>query len=214
MEQGVKFVYYPNPLRTRVYLDDKEKENFKLKYKLDQFKDVFYGVKYYLKEDPNKILECPNPYRNGKTYWSLAKNEVDFSLEEWQEELDQQANELIEDLQGYHVGDCTCIPCSCMKCYAEYLAGIDTIPGLGKHEASKIDGLFFANKRMSTFDIRTIDEVLDILKNYKVEPFEENEVWNKNPESKEIYEFHSTRWIKEAEHAYKWLLNYKEEHGF
>lgn len=210
----MKFIYYQNPLRTKVFLDNQETETFKLKYKLDQFKDVFYSVKHYLKEDPNKILECPNPYMNGKTYWSLAKNEVDFSLKEWEEELDQQSDELIEELQRYHVGDCTCIPCSCMKCHAEFIAGVDTIKGLGKHEASKIDSFFIKGNYMSPFDVRTIDEVLEKLKNYKVEPFEENEVWNKNPDSKERYEYHSPRWLKEAENAYKWLLNYKEEHGF
>lgn len=213
----MRFVYYPNPLRTRVYLDDKEKEIFKLKHRLEQQKWIIFGVRYRLRENPNDVLECANKHFNGKTYWELAKAEIpkNYDTEEYNAELDEEAQSYIDELEnGYHMGDCTCIPASCVKCYAEEVAGIDTITGLGKHEASKIDSLFFAGKRMSTFDIRTIDEVLEILKNYKVEPFEENKEWNRFPDRKELYEHHMPRWEQEAKHTYEWLLNYKQEHGF
>lgn len=45
--------------------------------------------------------------------------------------LDERTNMLhesyLEDLNGWHVGDCTCVPCSCGKCHAENLVGVDTL---------------------------------------------------------------------------------------
>ena len=149
---------------------------------------------------------------NGKTHWQLAKEEIpdNFYEDEFDQHILDRANMHIQDLEnGYHCGDCTCLPASCSKCYAESLIGIDTINGLGSHSASKIDSLFCNGNHWSPFDIRSITEVLNILKNYKVEPYEENEYWQSA--SKEVYEYHTPRWIKEAEYAYEWLLKYKEE---
>ena len=126
----MRYIYYPNPLRTRVYLDDQEKEIFRLKYKEEYLKDIIFGVKYRLDKDPNDKLECPNPHRNGKTNWELAKDEIPDNIygDEFDEHIDEMANYYLNDLEnGYHVGDCTCVPCSCSKCHAEYLIGIDTI---------------------------------------------------------------------------------------
>jgi len=209
----MKIIYYPNPLRTRVYLNDLEKENFRLRYKVEYLHDIISGVRYRLKEDPNKKLECPNPNMNGLTHWELARKQIpeNFYTDEFDEHITEMANYYLNDLEnGYHCGDCTCVPCSCSKCHAEYLLGIDTIKGLGKHEAHKIDALFNP-VRMSTFDTRTIDEVLELLKNYHIEKTKP-ESWSNFQQ--EYYESHIPRWNREAENAYKWLLNYKHEHGF
>lgn len=208
----MKFVYYQNPLRTRVYLDDQEKEKLKLKLQIEQLENIVNGVHYYLEKDPMEVLECPNPNMNGKTYLELARKEIPKN---WCEAIDDYVEEMhklyIDDLEnGYHIGECTCIPCSCSKCHAEYLIDIDTIPVLGKHEAAKIGSYFTGG--FYQFDVMTIDEVLNKLKNYKVPPFEENDAWNdKSKKQKDIYEYHSPRWQKEAERAYEWLLKYKEE---
>lgn len=104
----MKYIYYQNPLRTKVILDEQEKEIFRLRCEREGLK-----AKDYL------------PY-----------------------------------LEGYHMGDCTCVPASCPKCYAESLLGVDTIEGLGKYEAGKIHDVFCPH---NDFDERTIDEVLEEL---------------------------------------------------
>jgi hypothetical protein len=210
----MRFVHYPNPLRTRVILDETEKEVFRLKYKIEYLEDIICGIKYRLKEDPNKILSCPNPAMNGKTYYQLAKDEIpsNFYEKEFTENIYETADYYISELEnGYHCGDCTCIPCNCLKCYAEYILGIETIKGLGKHEASNIDSLFTRmNGRYFPFDIRTIDEVLNELKNHKVAEIKPED-WNITQKQ---YEYHIPRWEREYKNSYNWLLKYKEEHNF
>lgn len=205
----MKFIHYQNPLRTRVILTDQEKEIFRLKYKIEYLEDIIYGVRYRLKKDPNDVLNCPNPHMNGKTYWELAKEEIPdgFGSNELHEHIMEYANYYLNDLEnGYHCGDCTCLPASCSKCHAEYLLGIDTIKGLGQHEASKINSYFTPHHN---FDERTITEVLDCLKHY--EPVRSGD-WENYPQ--EYFDSYVPRWKQEAKNAYEWLLNYKNEHGF
>lgn len=205
----MEIIYYQNPLRTRIYLNDAEKERLKLNIKIEELQERLYSVYYQLvHHNPLEVLECPNPHRNGKTHLQLAQEEFE---EDWFKTIDKEVEHryklYIDDLEnGYHMGDCTCIPCSCMKCHAESLVGIDTIAGLGKHSASKIDGLF--TKVRSPFDIRTIDEVLELLKDYEPNPIKP-ESWKNS--SQEYYESHIPRWRAEGKAAYDWLLKYKKE---
>src|SRR6185369_3125953 len=67
------------------------------------------------------------PGTNGKTF---------------SESLDQHVSDYVVELAGEHSGDCVCFPCSCVKCHAESLLGVDTIPGLGKHSAYKVGAAF------------------------------------------------------------------------
>ena len=206
----MKFVYYDNPLRTRVYLDDHEKAEFKLKLQIEELEDRLHSVYYHLIcNDPLKVLECPNPHMNGKSHLDLAKEEVDGEyIKEIKDRVEEMYDYYIADLEnGYHIGDCTCFPASCSKCHAEYLLGIDTIKGLGSHEANEIDRLFTNHKY--PFDVRTIDEVLDKLKNYQPDPFKPK---NWTMYDQEYYESCFPRWKAEAQRAYEWLLKYKEEH--
>jgi hypothetical protein len=205
----MKYTYYHNPLRTRVYLDEHEKEILRLKYKEDYLKEIIFGVKYHLEKNPTEVIECPNPHMNGKTNWQLAKDEIPENIysEEFNKRLIERADEMINELEnGYHVGDCTCVPCSCFKCAAEYTMDIDTIKGLGKHEAAMIGSYFSPHH---DFDERTIDDVLEKLKNY--EPVK-GPAWDRY--TQEEFDKHVPRWKQEAQNAYKWLLNYKNEHGF
>lgn len=72
---------------------------------------------------------------------------------------DEEVEWVVRGLRTEHGGDCTCIPCSCRKCWAEEYLGIDTIAGLGKHSAAKIQGAFKIGK--------TIDAAIDILSEEK-----------------------------------------------
>ena len=60
---------------------------------------------------------------------------------------------------------------------------------------------------------RTIDDVLEYLKNYKAKSFEEaGESWQKF--SREYYDGWIPVWEAQAKRAYEWLSEYKVNHGF
>lgn len=91
-----------------------------------------------------------------------------------------------------HCGDCTCVPASCEKCFAEEMLSIDTIKGCGKHQLYKIRDAFK--------DGVGITDAIARLEAY--EPKAEWEGW----------EAHVPRWKAEAKDALKWLCAYRDEH--
>lgn len=182
----MKIVWNENPLCSSIILDDRDREVFKLKL--------------YIEELENKLVGC-HFYLTDSEYFNLdeAKKSANYNFEEIQEALVDKFDYLVKELEfGTHIGDCTCLPCSCEKCFAENLLGINTMEGLGKHEAYKIDSFFYDRKTQKV--IRNINEVLEALQNY--EP-------NANWEGAEV---HFKRWKQEANRAYEWLKKYKEEH--
>lgn len=170
-----------NPLKTEIYLDDNELEIFKLKIRMERLEQRLFETIYNIKE--------------GKAEQSILT--YDF-LEDEDSAFEENVNLWVEELTGAltdkHCGDCTCIPCSCDKCHAESLLGINTISGLSKYEAHYIDVAFN--------EVETIDDALEYLKNYNPEPTEN---WMVDWISK---------WINNARGAHDWLKNYKKEHGF
>lgn len=106
----------------------------------------------------------------------------------------------VSELKSLHIGDCTCVPASCGKCYAESLLGVSTISLFGKHELYKIQEGFSRYK--------TIDEVIDYLKNH-YNP-QKSSGWAKY--SDEVYNSYKIKWIAEAKTAAAKLELYKERH--
>ena len=109
----------------------------------------------------------------------------------------------IDDLLGPHCGDCTCVPCTCTKCWAESFFSLDTIKGLGKHEASKIWHCFeeYDKKGKKWKQVRTINEVIETLRNYKVSEKDHRKLGE-----------HAVRWEREAINAVAWLEEYRDTH--
>jgi hypothetical protein len=185
----MNIIYHENPLNTVIHLDECEKQILWYKTKVEQMEYRLFSVHYNLAESRLNLKE--------------ARREADSSyyLDEdvnGNTPLDDRVDELvawyIEALASSHVGDCTCVACSCEKCHAEELMGINTIPGLGKHEAHYIDIMFQEHN--------TIHEVLGALKNY--EP---------PPSSGAKWELTTiNRWKGEATGAYEWLYKYIHEH--
>jgi hypothetical protein len=183
--------YHQNPLRSQVYLDDTEKKllkaNIKNEYLLEALAAVWY--QFRTKEPPN--LE-------------KIKEEVSFfdEDEKFDDYIDALYDTYISELEGgyTHIGDCTCIPSTCFKCLAEEHAGIDTIKGLGKHQAAKIHSAF---KDKYT----TLEEAIDFLsKPISEEP---NAEYVNHPE---MYRTHLPRWQSERISALKWLEDYRLKH--
>jgi hypothetical protein len=132
----MKITYNKNPLRTTVELDEHEKEILWYKVKVKEMEEDMLSAQFHLTQekyyDMNKVKEHLDP----EYFMSNGPGEEKSGLDQ---RVDMLTTFYISQLMGWHCGDCTCVPCSCLKCAAEELIGIDTIKGLSKHQATKID---------------------------------------------------------------------------
>jgi hypothetical protein len=212
----MKITYNKNPLYTTVELDESEKKIFELKIKIAEYEEMVHGAYFTLSHHDwwNKSIAKDGAAKPVRTledtvqeaikelhpdYWCQEDNEGPCKMEQ---RVQMLLDHFLTELQSYHCGDCTCVAMSCSKCHAERLLGINTIPGIGKHELYKIDGAFGKNNEKS------LDEALESLKNYKVEPPADTSSWDRVGG----FEQYIPRWTQEAQGAYQWLLKYKEEY--
>lgn len=221
----MKITYTPNPLNTIIELDEHEKEVLKLKIKIRELEESLGSASVLLDPKNASWIMKPSPrHPEGRTIESLIAEVLDsylnmsymYSEGEYEGKgLDGRVNELfdycMDDLTSNHVGDCICVAMSCSKCHTEELLGINTIKGLGKHSAHKIESAF-SNGRDADgkwLPEKSIDEVLEILKNYTVvAPTKNLDGWAKLGG----WEQYVPRWTAEAKAAYEWLKSYKDAH--
>ena len=181
-----------NPLRTIIEVDKKDIERMSASVR----NDVFYDYVYFLRVCVDENGNSHDPQKAIETLKKFSYNIIETDVEEI-------VNQYILALKDSHAGDCTCVPCSCTKCFAECSLGINTIEGLGKHAANYINSAFY--KKGSEHS--NIDEALEYLLNYKVAPYDPKSSW-KNM-GREYYESWIPKWESDAKKAYNWLLNYK-----
>lgn len=167
----------PNPLKTRIILTDMGRLRVKL------------GI-------ASDLIE------QAKALFKLAQQDQDLKwterfdcMEDVEKYLEERAKDCEEWLLEEHCGDCTCVPCSCTKCYAEEMLGFYTTEGLGTHEAAAIS---------AAFDGRTSDEALDHLINDPI-----TASWG-GPDDWAPY---VERWRGERDRAVAWLRAYKARTG-
>lgn len=213
----MKITYNKNPLLTTIELDEHEKKELWYKIKVKELEEALSSASIYLDPANASWTMKPNyrhPQLTTETLIEMVRKDyldMDYVLgdEKERSKLDQRVDELLEwyvqELQSDHCGDCTCVPASCSKCHAEALLGINTIPGLGKHSAYKINGAFGKD------GARTLDEAIIALGDYDPKPPadpQELERWGK------VGGFmkHVPRWKSEAEAACVWLKNYRDTH--
>lgn len=199
--EGISIEWAQNPLFTKVILDDRAKTEFKLRVILDHLQMDLFGAYFNLNKE-----KYPDHYQPERALQHIAP------FVELEYETDQQLIELLakeanvdaylEELTSVHCGDCTCVPASCSKCRAEGVLGLDTIKGLGKHEASKIFGAYGGWENN-----RTLDEAIAYLESYK--PVR-GEAWLKYPQ--EDFDVHVPRWTEEGQRALAWLKQYRADH--
>jgi hypothetical protein len=192
----MKIIYTENPLTSHIFLNDQEKEILKLKMQMENLKDIIYRAYFKFKEKDNGYPPLYNPTEG----FQLLQDWID--QEEKEEEDDEHSTEhyefyLSELENGVHVGDCTCVPCSCSKCHAESLLGINTTLGLGKHSAHKIDGAFGK--------VTTCAEAIEYLK----KPYSMDDDGYEGDKSWWCQEY-VDRWNREREAAIDWLIQYKQ----
>ncbi len=213
----MKIVWNENPLLTQIFLDEHEKKEFWYKIKIEEMEEnIILDAWFHLDQDgKNKEYFDLKRARSNLDPNYIYPDWNDNSKKDQKSELDKRVDQLfeyyIDDLEhNSHCGDCTCVPCSCSKCHAENLLGIDTRKGLGKHEAYKIQGAFRKDKEGMYYDRnnqRTISEAIEILKNHDTNPTKPKD-W---PDMVG-FESHIPRWNKEAVNAIEWLENYRDEH--
>ena len=182
----MKIIYNQNPLKTQVFLDDQSRQLLRAKIHIDSLEDIVYNALYQWSEheDIKPVMESLN-----KIHSDSFEKRIDDLVA-----LDEQ------ELLGEHLGDCTCMPMSCMKCHAESMLGIDTVPGLGKHEASYIHGAFGRDGD------RSIDEAIESLSRPISE--EPNEHYKDNPD---LYRKWLPKWNQDRIGALQWLIDYKNK---
>lgn len=152
-----------------------------------------------------KITWAQNPLRSvvelddADLWWLREAMEMDRDDDASPSWMNKLHDAYVEALRDVHVGDCTCVPCSCLKCWAESYLGIDTMPGLGKSLAYKVDAAF------GDTDERTIDEAIKWLANYDPKPT--SPMWDGK---EKLWESCLPRWRDEARQACAWLVAYRD----
>lgn len=198
----MKIIYKDNPLTSSVELDAIEKIKLLYDLKLKEMEELLWDVHFSLTEE-HFNLERARKAADYK-YFSGADDLKEGEKTPLEIRAEVMFNAIIEDLEsGYHSGDCTCIPCTCMKCYGEDMIGINTLSGTSKHTNYKIDWAFDYGRT----DV-SIDVAIKKLENYDCIPNDpDSEHWK----SKGGYEQFIPEWKKEYQYAADWLKKYKHE---
>lgn len=182
-----------NPLRTTVEPDVREMATLRQRILVEEFSDLLFGIHFNLAEGSHFDLERARRDADPSYYMS----------DEGPSDLERRVETLLEhyliELALPHSGDCTCVPTSCGKCRAESLLGVDTIAGLGKHCAYKIEEAFGPDSSLS------VEEALAGLAAYDPKP---SGSWLSDVAG---FAAHLPRWSAEAKAAHDWLLKYRDE---
>lgn len=191
----MKIIYNKNPLNSIVELSEKEKKELWYKIKISEMENLLFNAHFHLEEGEHFNLEAAKKSVNADYYCTDEESPLD-------KRCNLLLNHYLIELKSFHCGDCTCFAATCSKCHAETFLGIDTIKGLSKNYAIKIQSAFGPKNE------RTIDEAIESLANFKVNPENFNtDSWKKLGG----YEQYVPLWKEEASKAKDWLVKYKNE---
>jgi hypothetical protein len=187
----MNIIWAQNPLRTKVELNDLEIKLFSALYAKEHIEEALYSTYFSLKEGniERALRRCEPSFLDG--------NEGKDRRREW---IEANIKIFLDSLGEAHCGDCTCFAASCTKCYIEHELDIDTIAGLGKHEADYIQSAFRLGKKEGD-ETPYCAQAIEYLEDNppKIDP------------SKGWQEPHLERWKGEHARALEWLKNYFEE---
>ena len=130
----MKINWHPNPFYTKVEIDDRDRERVLLYLQNEEYVEILCGLDNAL-----------NGKYRGPALTDLE--EIKKEVGKWGDICNMTINSeevttFLSYIDTVHLGDCTCVPCSCIRCQVEEALGVDTIKGLGKHSARKIEGAF------------------------------------------------------------------------
>ncbi len=182
----MKITYSQNPLATIVELNEQEKKELWYKLKIENLSDDLFSAHFSLQEGKYFDLKRAREAVDPSWYCSDDKPmKVDAHV-------DMMLKHYVEELSGEHAGDCTCVACTCSKCLAEDMIGIQTTSGLNKYMGSTISSVFRNNKSFTCEDAIRFME-------------------NESPKiTEDWHQAHIDRWTKDHNQALEWLKNYNE----
>jgi len=201
--------YNQNPLWSEVTLSESESKELWYKLKIDDLMELLSNAEHYVDQVPPNTEKVKLYVESGYYYDEDkdGKTKID-------KRIDSIHASFIEALVDHHIGDCVCYPCSCTKCWAEHLLGIETID-IGKHsanyilEAFTVDGVVLKDMPIN----QALDKLQGESLSYDELSEENRQKWEKSG-GREAFDYHTPRWNNEKKYAYEWLLNYKQKHGF
>lgn len=194
----MKITYNKNPLNTIVELDENEKIKLWQKIKIEQMEELLSDVHFYLEEGEYFNLERAKKAADIDYYFSETEEKSKMD-----KHCDMCLDYYIEALSSSHAGDCTCVASSCMKCIAEGLIDICTMPSRSKSSAYRIDNAFGKNNE------NTIEQAIENLANHDINPADyESEGWKTAGGHEQYIE----KWADETKVAHDWLVDYKNTH--
>lgn len=190
----MKINWQPNPFNTTIEIDKRDKDRVVLYLQTEEYTNMLCELDLWLKGRINTDV-------------TPTIEEIHKRIEGWGDvcNMTSESEEVVTFLSYLdtpHMGDCTCVPCSCIRCQVEDALGVDTLKGLGKHSARKVEGAFGRDGSLS------IDEAIANLE--KTPDYNKPDTW---PDSVG-WDVHIPRWEIEREAALKWLKQYKETHNF
>jgi hypothetical protein len=127
----MKITYTPNPLETKVELEDHEKELLRLKIKIEIYEDMLFDAHYVLKHS----IHDRGPLKAVTLDEAVAEAIKQLNPDKWctdetspvDAHVEKLLRHYLEELKSSHHGDCTSFPASCSKCLAEEKLGINTL---------------------------------------------------------------------------------------
>ena len=192
----MKISWNPNPFFSTLELDDRDEQLLLVAYQNEEYAQLLIELDWGF----------TGKYGSRELFTSL--DQPAKIIEKWQSICNLEVSS--PEIQRYiafagdmHMGDCICVPCTCVRCLAEEMLGVSTLEGLGKHLAHKVYGAFGTQTCINA----ALDNLLKPYTYEKRSPGYDNY-------TRESYEGLCTRWNKERKQAHIWLSNYKQKHGF
>jgi len=199
----MKIFWKENPLATLIELDAHDRRVLRLLVEIEDLKERIGIAHLDLDPKDREWRDKTIGPRSLEAAVASALTQLEIP-DDVEKKYAERAENYIGALLDAHAGDCTCQPCSCIKCHAESLLGVNTTKGLGKHEGSYVDDAFAPRSGGS---VPTLREAIESLRDYRPE---KGAGWEKC--SQEEFDAHVPRWTKEAKGAHDWLVAYEKEH--
>ena len=199
----MNIIWAQNPLKSKIELNAMDIKLFRALYEKEHIEEALCSTFFSLQDGNIKraLARCTPYFMDGPDGKDRHR--------EW---MENAIKCYLESANDVHIGDCTCFAMSCSKCYLESLLGIDTIPGLGKHEAQMIE-VAFEREPVCSNEIYTPTEPT-VLPDRSCE--EAISYMEANPpkvdKDKSWHDAHIERWKEEHIRAVDWLKQYKKEH--
>lgn len=190
----MKINWNPNPLATTIDVDDRDRRIIRAYLQREMYSNLLCRLDMQIEKKIKPHLESIEEiHKEIKKWGDICDMKIDH----------EDIQDLVDELQLDHMGDCVSQPCACMKCRAESAIGFETIKGLKNSQGHKL--------MIAFSDGRDINQAIEHLKTpYRYE--NRHKCWEDTDE--ESYMRHTVRWQEEKDAALVWLLEYKEKHGF